>query len=141
ILTTTLAYLALKTARMAGFERPVTKINDGVEKFLNLLAPDAESTYTRYSEVLAEAPDTSPYAYNRRPINEACWLICMLYSGKRDLKDAGVIARKKLLASEDNLPAWKRGKVDFLYWWLGANAMYSVGGGCWDKWEKAMGSA
>ena len=138
IVTSALAILALKNAGLAGIELELADVFDEVGLFFEGLAPDPDSTYTRYSDALSQAQDTELYGYRRGPLNEACWVLCMVTMGKCQVDDPRINCRAEAQVTEDNLPAWKRGRVDMQYWWLGSLALYHVGGTCWEQWQKAL---
>lgn len=140
VLDTTLAIIAIKSARMAGLEPAVVESYNEAAEFLQGMVVDEgdQRFHVRFNRFRRAAVGPDGTELNRLPICEAGWVACMLFMGKADLNSPTVKALAEDVCSEHHRPQWQAGKIDYLHWWVGSLCMYQVGGKSWQAWEAAV---
>lgn len=140
-LDTTLAIIAIKSARMAGLEPAIGDAHRESGEFLSSIVVDegdgrCHVRFNRFRRTPV-GPDGTEWRHGL-PVCEAAWVVSMLYAGMADLNSPHLRALAAVLCAEENKPRWEAGKIDYLYWWLATSALYQVGGKSWGAWEGAM---
>lgn len=135
ILTTAWAVTGLRSAKMAGLESHDDPVYAGVHKFLDaLLHKNTDGVfhvnYTLHGE---RAPGP-----RHELIEEAAWTWVSLVTAHTTYADPATKNLVNRMTTNDNLPSWKSGKVDCDYWYWGSYALYQVGAGVWNTWERAV---
>ena len=138
IISTAYVVGALKSASISGLE--VDKLAyERLGDFLDSLA--TTPGVTRYSTLRLDPPVGEKDGFTRAPVATAAWMVTAILTGRHKAKDKEITDRADLLLREENLPKWERGRIDYAYWWLATQAMYQVGGGRWNTWQKPMSEA
>ena len=55
---------------------------------------------------------------------------------QKDRKSPKVSGGVRILT--ENLPAWRKGDIDFYYWYYGTQVMHHVGGAAWREWNHSV---
>lgn len=76
--------------------------------------------------------------YDDVPSMDTIYIMSMLFMDKADTRDPTVRSLAGECTKPENLPQWKLEKLDFYYWYYASLALYQVGGGQWEVWERAM---
>ena len=122
--------MALKTARVAGFDVPKDAWA-GVSSYLDSVTdPDTgEVGYTMRPNKDASTPSYQKYSMT------ACGMLCRLYTGTP--REDRLIRNGALILME-NLPEWNQPGLDapfYYYWYFGTLVMFQLEGDSWRKWN------
>ncbi len=132
--------LALKSCVMAGLEFDTTKCYNDAAEWYKLVTVDVKG----YPKCGYDSPGSnnarlrSSQDYEHNPSMDSIYVMSMLFMGKADLNDKYIRSLSNVCVEPAYLPTWDHYKIDYYYWYYASLALYQVGGGAWDKWEKAM---
>ncbi len=130
---------ALYAARVAGIEYDGAKAFEGAREWFRSVTANVQG----FPKCGYDAPGSNNARLRTRmdhehnPTMDAAYAISMIRLGT-DTKDNTVSALTGMLSEKHFLPTWDHLKIDYVYWYLGAQATHSYGGTPWDKFEKAF---
>lgn len=130
---------ALYAARVAGVEYDGAKAFEGAREWFNKVTVDVQG----FPKCGYDSPGSNNARLRSRPDHEqnpaldAAYVISMIRLGTKTNNNT-VSALTGLLSEQTYLPTWDHLKIDYVYWYLAAQATHEYGGTPWDKFEKAF---
>lgn len=134
--------LALKSARVAGLDTPQACWDGAIRHMDDMTGPFNGYPKTGYIQKAgsnARLQSQANFTPNESmsAINIMTRLFVAQDSNLRN--DPTLRGQAQRICEPDGLPTLNDpNKIDYYYWYYASLALYQVGGGAWDKWEKAM---
>ncbi|MBN2489855.1 MAG: terpene cyclase/mutase family protein [Planctomycetes bacterium] len=135
--------MALKSARMAGFDVPQSTL-EGARVWLDQMTDPATGRcgYVQAGVSPVRAPGREDkWPRSRSEAITAVAMLTRVFLDEDPAKSRPIQQGTKLCL--ERLPNWNEGdgSIDQYYWYYGTLAMFQVGGPPWQKWNRAMKAA